>query len=193
MAAHDPGVSHAIAVEPDCMHKNFGAVWFAVFAFVVPLFLTAFGLVVHILPRVNAFGTTMRLASKITEMSNKYGSLLHKLLFSPTLLNCSIAVPSSASPSSVADLADCTLATLETGRLAEWNLCEISVGVTGSYFSATTVDDILTHIVADFAGGGTENTNLIPEKMQVGFQQVSVSQRGSVVFFFLFVKTPYCE
>ena len=100
------------------------------FAFVVPLFLDAFGLVVHILPRVNATGSTMRLASRITKMSDQYGSLLHKLLFSPTLLNCSIAVPSSASPSSAGDLADCTLATLETGRLAVWNFCGISVGVT---------------------------------------------------------------
>ena len=38
--------------------------------------------------------------------------------------------------------------------------------------------------MADFAGGGTDNTKLIPEKMQVGFQQVSVSQRSSVIFFF---------
>ena len=92
--------------------------WIAVYAFVVPLFLAAFGLVVHNLPKVNATGSTMRLVSRITEMSNKYGS--------PT----QIAVPSSASPSSAGDLADCTLATLETGRLAVWNFCEISVGVT---------------------------------------------------------------
>ena len=53
--------------------------WIAVYAFVVPLFLAAFGLVVHNLPKVNATGSTMRLVSRITEMSNKYGSLLHKL------------------------------------------------------------------------------------------------------------------
>ena len=76
------------------MHKNFGKECGSLFMLLLFLcFSAAFGLVVHNLPKVNATGSTMRLVSRTTEMSNKYGS------------PAQIAVPSSASPSSAGDLA----------------------------------------------------------------------------------------
>ena len=98
--------------------------WIAISAFVVPLLLTAFGLVVHNLPRVNATGSNMRLASRIAETSNKCMGYSYK--------NCSARAQTllELQNCSAENLADCTLATLEAGRLAVWNFCDISVDVT---------------------------------------------------------------
>ena len=47
------------------------------FFFCCPFFVDlASGLIVHSLPKVHATGSTMRLASRITVISNKYGVTL---------------------------------------------------------------------------------------------------------------------
>ena len=67
--------------------------------------------------------------------------------------------------------------------------------VTWVVLSATTVDDILTHLVADFAGGGIDNTNLIPEKRKSALYRCRcrnvVLWFSSLVFFALLLSL--CE
>ena len=58
-----------MAVEPECMHSSFGVFGSLFFSFCCPVFLLGFLFPSTHLLEVHATGSTVRLASKVTELS----------------------------------------------------------------------------------------------------------------------------
>ena len=75
MAAHDPGVSQAMTVEPFACTEVLKILWFAVLFLLLSLVVDlASRLDAYSLTEGHATGSTVRLVSRVTEMSNRLTS-----------------------------------------------------------------------------------------------------------------------